>query len=403
MAAEGTDDDASIDLLKDLHFLIATDQQVQDDFSYLCDLLDETASEQTGGECASAAGFAKLDLQHTSPTSEATSSIEPSSTTAKTSSTKRKNVEKDNIPPTGARNRFQYRQRQELKALKAQVEELKAQLAAECSKSSSRLAALSEASPWEQAARDELVERNRAHAENKQLKDALGDQSTFVDQMQKLFKKKPRLMAEDPSSLEEWQAYKLAAQHSLRVAAIHAIADRQYFYTKYKVPKHRNASIETLDRHTVYQKLAETVGGVTLHSNSIRRYYSSTKRDVIVWRTVLEDALVPHMSRGSVNNEWGWMEVAPTKDGNLNQCRMTFLIQSAVDAVTDGLVGDALDDFKAGIERFGLNEGAFTENPNISVRNEIMHAHMARGKRFQDTLQAAVVSAISDYYGTRQP
>ncbi|RHY93634.1 hypothetical protein DYB35_000640 [Aphanomyces astaci] len=359
MAAEGTDDDASIDLLKDLHFLIATDEQVQDDFSYLLQY---------------PVGFAKLDLQHTSPTSEATSSIEPSSTMAKTSSTKRKNVEKDNIPPTGARNRFQYRQRQELKALKAQVEDLKAKLAAERSKSSSRLAALSEASPWEQAARDELVERNRAHAENKQLKDALDDQSTFVDQMQKLFTKKPRLMvlAEDPSSLEEWQAYKLAAQHSLRVAAIHAIADRQY-------RRMQNAFIQTgLFNNSDAQPIVSGAPSIRPDGNILLEF----KRQFTM--------PVP-------------MEVAPTKDGNPNQCRMTFLIQSAVDAVTDGLVGDALDDFKAGIERFGLNEGAFTENPNISVRNEIMHAHMARGKRFQDTLQAAVVSAISDYYGTKQP
>ncbi|RHY18678.1 hypothetical protein DYB36_000347 [Aphanomyces astaci] len=389
MAAEGTDDDASIDLLKDLHFLIATDQQVQDDFSYLCDLLDETASEridvssgsngdtsETGGECASAAGFAKLDLQHTSPTSEATSSIEPSSTTAKTSSTKRKNVEKDNIPPTGARNRFQYRQRQELKALKAQVEELKAQLAAECSKSSSRLAALSEASPWEQAARDELVERNRAHAENKQLKDALGDQSTFVDQMQKLFKKKPRLMvlAEDPSSLEEWQAYKLAAQHSLRVAAIHAIADRQY-------RRMQNAFIQTgLFNNSDAQPIVSGAPSVLPDGNILLEF----KRQFTM--------PVPFPVVGAAC--WNVMKVRDMRPG---------VVESAVDAVTDGLVGDALDDFKAGIERFGLNEGAFTENPNISVRNEIMHAHMARGKRFQDTLQAAVVSAISDYYGTRQP
>ncbi|ETW05248.1 hypothetical protein, variant 1 [Aphanomyces invadans] len=359
MAMDGSDEA----LLSDLHFLIATDEQVQDDFSYLCDLLDESMSDpfdggpanvddtsESGGGCN-----ADLNLQKMMPPLVTDVAEKPAST-------KRKAGVKDTFPDTGARNRFQYRQRQELKALKMQVEQLQAKLAAETLKSSTRLIRAGDISPWEQAARKELFERNRALAENKQLKEALDEHLTFVDHMQNLFKKKPRLLAKNPSS-EEWQAYKLAAQHSLRVAAIHAIADRQFqrmqsafiqaglFNTTsdkpvvsgsprvlpdgqilielrrqftlpvpysvvgtacWNVMKTRmdecgpTETMETIDAHTVYHKSAQCVAGVIVHSNSIRRYYAGTNRDVVVWRTVLEDALVPHMSRGSVNNECGW-------------------------------------------------------------------------------------------------
>ncbi|CAK4614961.1 unnamed protein product [Aphanomyces euteiches] len=71
-------------------------------------------------------------------------------------------------------------------------------------------------------------------------------------------------------------------------------------------------SIETtdfVDRHTVYSRLmVNQPDGSTVHSNIIRKRYVEEDREVIVARSVLEDALVPHMSKGAVDNKCLWLD-----------------------------------------------------------------------------------------------
>ncbi|CAK5043574.1 unnamed protein product, partial [Aphanomyces euteiches] len=105
--------------------------------------------------------------------------------------------------------------------LRREVDILKKHLATSQSKGKRPL----DMTKWEKAAKSECMEKNRSIQENEQLKEAVHQQATLIQQMEKLCNKKIRLSAADA---EGWQNYRLAAHESLRVAAIHAIADRQY-------------------------------------------------------------------------------------------------------------------------------------------------------------------------------
>ncbi|CAK4085801.1 unnamed protein product [Aphanomyces euteiches] len=316
-----------------LEMLLATDEQVEDDFSFLCQLLEDSPSEAAEDSDTSMPNLEQLSTN---------SSTQPPDRQA----TKRKAPKQDALPAVGARNRFQYRQREELKQLRGHVESLKAQLASERLKHQalSKPQDRNQVSQWELAARQQLLERNHALNENKQLKEALEEQATFLDQMQRFFMKKPRFEAlSDGTSSDDWKALKLTAQQSLREAAIHAIADRQYrrmqhaFITaglfglahdKYlsAMPRlqpdgsvlvevkrqtlhpapfrvvskafrdacsahasNAEADINFIDSSTVYQRFSCMAGEVRVHCNTVRKYYREDTRDIILRRTVLED------------------------------------------------------------------------------------------------------------------
>ncbi|KAG9407533.1 hypothetical protein AC1031_002248 [Aphanomyces cochlioides] len=66
-------------------------------------------------------------------------------------------------------------------------------------------------------------------------------------------------------------------------------------------------TIETtdfVDPNTIYSRVTlSQPDGSTLHANNIRKHYLEEDREVIVARSVFEDALVPHMSKGAVENK----------------------------------------------------------------------------------------------------
>ncbi|KAF0688799.1 Aste57867_19620 [Aphanomyces stellatus] len=421
--------DVETDLfLHDLQFLIATDEQVEDDFSLLCDLLDQASGSDTEPSVASSdvtKDMAGLAL-HQAPALSVPPAVTPPPQHVNLPT-------QETRPKRGGRNKYEQRQREELKALKAQVEALKAHLAStKASADESSLGSRNRGtpSPWEVAARDELLERNRAIAENKHLKDALADQATFVEQMQRLFNKKPRLAAASPDpASDEWQGYKLAAQLSLRVAAIHAIADRQYRRLQHafiqaklfhSIDAHRVSATpriqadgttllefkgqytmdlafplvgracwrairnykpvvadavygtDEIDDHTVYQTFTTHVRGKHMHSNMIRKYYPEATRDVVVWRTVLEDALVPHMTRGAVNNKWGWLVAAPLPEDR-SKSSLTYLFHAVVD-----------DEDERGNEK------------PVGVPSEMMAASMANTKCLEEAVTEEIVRAYNE-------
>ncbi|KAF0703882.1 hypothetical protein As57867_007455, partial [Aphanomyces stellatus] len=180
-------------------------------------------------------------------------------------------------------------------------------------------------------------------------------------------RKKPRLDAVNEAT---WCDYKLAAQQSLREIGIRAIADRQYrrkdtvllnaglvgrednFFsigplessdmsvavlqilvhvklaapcavvsraiwqvtsgeTPPPLPSRASVTIDRLDDWTVYERFAETTAsGLVSHANTVIKFYVEENEGqdshAIVWRSVLEDALMPHMSKGAVEDESGW-------------------------------------------------------------------------------------------------
>ncbi|KAG9407465.1 hypothetical protein AC1031_002186 [Aphanomyces cochlioides] len=277
------------------------------------------------------------------------------------------------------RSRINY-QKEELLRLRRQVEELKHELKV-VSESKRQCKSI-----WAVAARHERREIQRAKEEQEQLQTAVNERAAFIAYMKRMLAKKARYAASPPCL----QELKLVAQASLRTAAIHAIAGRQrrrqvhtfiqagvlaqeedlFRATLIVLPDNRqgvrvinhlnlpvpyrvaaqacwratcgdlrpsappNASetLERIDERTIYERFRQPCrGGVTAISNTIRKYFEDDDVDMLVWRSVLEDALEPHMFKGVVDDMAGWMVCRPHPDDE-TKCRLTSLFQMPLEA-----------------------------------------------------------------------
>ncbi|KAH9188478.1 hypothetical protein AeNC1_009546, partial [Aphanomyces euteiches] len=143
---------------------------------------------------------------------------------ANTKSDEKRSIAKPSQKPRKPRTTFEVFQREELQRLRAEVDTLKDKLRSLDTPSKSQ----EEMSFWERMAHDEKLEKTKSFHENVALREVVDHQATFIDQMKKVFLKTPRLMHHHDVHSAEWQAYRLTAAASLRQAAIHAIADRQF-------------------------------------------------------------------------------------------------------------------------------------------------------------------------------
>ncbi|KAH9125936.1 hypothetical protein AeMF1_003536 [Aphanomyces euteiches] len=336
------------DIERDLHFLIATDEQLEDELDHVCNLLVDAQSGSSAQP------------------------IDTESLVTPTASAQRKTTTR---PP--GRNRRSL----EILELRWQVTTLKKQLATARHRAATPL----NASMWEKAAHDQLYKKQKAIQENGLLREAASENSIFIAKMKTLVHKKPRLNAK--LSSEDWQEYKLAASASLRAAGIHAIADRQYtrldtalinaglFGVKHNyscvrpktnsqgkrisvehihsvkldapreavvraiwsflkephlqspLPSDAHRVIEIVDQNTLYEMYKErSPAGVFCHSNLIRKLYAERHRLLILSRTVLHDALAPHMVQGDVEDENSWI-VVEDNEVNPQQCHLVILVQ----------------------------------------------------------------------------
>ncbi|CAK4855352.1 unnamed protein product [Aphanomyces euteiches] len=359
-----SDDDK--DLLQDLQFLFANDDQLQEDLANVCDLLLDGTS--TG-----------LDVD---PVARNTS-LTPRLTTSPLHNHDATMVPPNPIKLTKDPRRFEVRQREEIFHLRHQVEMLKMQL------NSHGKHELATPSKWERLAMIESVEKDKVLRENERLREQVFRQATFIEQMEKFCRKRPRLQSNDIQS-EEWQSYRLVAQKSLRVAAIHAIADRQlhrmqstfiktgiFDTSKYvlrinfvpqpggsglvefvnnivlaapfdtigaiawgiqgnetpvELPEGVSQEMEIIDEKTIY--IVNKDARNRSFSNTIRKRYVEPYRHVIVQRTVQEDALMPQMNRGAVENKSSWMEITPLPE-DATKSRMAFVMYLEIGELPD--------------------------------------------------------------------
>ncbi|KAF0694511.1 Aste57867_14627 [Aphanomyces stellatus] len=435
----GDDGAAAWDVARDLPFLIASDVELQTELTELCHLMDET-----------------------------------SSSSATTDKPKRRR--KPSAAPVGARNQHQARVRQDILDLREEVERLVKEL--DDTKEKSLLQTSSTvASPWQNMARMQECHASKALRENRRLRAAVDEQGSFIDKMAKLMRKKPRLDAVNEAT---WCDYKLAAQQSLREIGIRAIADRQYrrkdtvmlnaglvgrqenfcsvgrlhssdaSVVVFQVRSHiklaapceivsraiwqvncgdmplpmstgASVSIERLDECTMYEQFAEThANGIISHANTVRKLYmEEDAAHVIVWRSVLEDALVPHMSKGAVEDESGWVVVTPIDD---ESCWQSFVVHVRIDPstfptppsisqLTHATDEDAtVDEIAASVQQLIVEEappavGKFIP-PDDRKAMKLGLPHYApffeRGYQFERTVKAAVNRAIDSYQRSRE-
>ncbi|KAG9407474.1 hypothetical protein AC1031_002191 [Aphanomyces cochlioides] len=102
--------------------------------------------------------------------------------------------------------RHERRRRDEIQLLRDQVSQLEAQIPA-ISKSHIPTA-------WERRAMNERREMNKAMVENQHLRQDVEQHELFIQHLQNVLRKKPRLSAETP--IEEWQLYKLPVDEFMR-------------------------------------------------------------------------------------------------------------------------------------------------------------------------------------------
>ncbi|CAK4697862.1 hypothetical protein LEN26_016436 [Aphanomyces euteiches] len=432
----------SLDVLSDLSFLLAQDDSLNDELTILCEILEDSEDSDNASNKDVAL-----------PTEAATTSLKA-----------QKKPNKHEKIGTG-RTKYEVRQREEMFLLRQQVDQLKRQLYARLATAKRPM----EMSMWERAAKIERLEKNRSLHENEQLKEAVNQQATFIEQMEKFCRKKPRLATAAIHS-EAWQDYRLAAQESLRVAAIHAIADRQYrrmqnafiqagifgrtsnFHRGRVIPKEEGKScifelinlvalhapfrvvsdsmwkvfngersprwpegavenVDVIDENTVYSRLVHsTPDGTTSHANNIRKRYVEPNRELFVSRTVLEDALVPHMSKGAIENKWSWLEVVPLQSNPNSHCFMTFMTQVIVDVAPGAVVTTAeeLATLEAMMQHASLlkstqmaDAGWFnmevTHIDNMDIPYPKLRSLVERGSLFMKTLEATVNETIRSH------
>ncbi|KAF0684278.1 Aste57867_23742 [Aphanomyces stellatus] len=389
-AANGGD---SWDVVRDLHFLFATDTQLQNELTYVCDLLNDPAAS----------------LLSTDTTGSPTSSSPAEGETPPL-------AQPSAARPGSKVNKFRERQKREIESLRCEVETLKENIL-DVKREASLAKCGSASSSWERAAHEELYAKTKALAENARLRADVEQHATFIDDMTRVLRKRPRLSMHTDVASEEWQAYKLAAHASLRVAAIHAIADRQYTRLQpafirtglfdrvedhmsvapqrqhdgtvlieyvyhltvdapwrqigaavwnvcngtdgLTLPPGATESTERIDACTAYRAFHRVHADASVHLNLAWKYYVEPTREVVVFRAVLDDALVPRMKDGVVGDEWGWIVVEPVDEG---QCRLRAIMQIVgVNETKDGAptsIDDAVATCMAAVEKFSLREPA---------------------------------------------
>ncbi|OQR83958.1 hypothetical protein THRCLA_10896, partial [Thraustotheca clavata] len=339
----------------------------------------------------------------------------------------------------GKQNQFQYRQKKQILELRGQVAALQNELA-----QYSKLEEITSSSKWKEIALTERSSKVNAMLENKHLKAAIAQQSTFIETMQKYLRKKPRLELHDTSS-EAWKAHTLVASQSLRIAAIHAIADRQYnrmqstflrlglldhqddffrvipslqqdgtlimkyvFHTTILAPfdaigdaiwnvyngidpptisPHATQTLDSIDENTVYEVFTQAVPGTAIvHANHVTKRYMEEDRLVIVWRSVLCDERLPLMATGTVADEYGWCVINKFHDSS---CQLSFVlfVNSGLDIDT---VTKALDVFNFGSPEYHAQlPDKYAALP--------LYTLMDKGKRLEVALRGAIARTLSTY------
>ncbi|CAK4219123.1 unnamed protein product [Aphanomyces euteiches] len=149
----------------ELCLLLATDEGLHDEMNTVCDILEGDSPD----EASDTASPSKAQHGFHSTTPPATPTLRPTK--------------------PRKRPHFDVRQRQEMILLRREVDILRKHLSASQTKVKRPL----EMTKWEKAAKSECMEKNRSIQENEQLKEAVHQQATLIQQMEKLCNKKMRL------------------------------------------------------------------------------------------------------------------------------------------------------------------------------------------------------------------
>ncbi|CAK4852938.1 unnamed protein product [Aphanomyces euteiches] len=335
-------------------------------------------------------------------------------------------------PPSRTSESFEARRRLQVCALHAKVKMLQAKLEERRFQASFMVSS----SRWERIARRQRHEARKAMLERADLKQSVQANKTLILHLQSLVHKKARRQARQ----DDWRAYKLTAEPSLRHTAMHAIAERQYsrkdtefintglmgptenlfrlvplnsirhgtlrlesvirltlsapcdrvgraaweIFNGTKTPAFPAAqtTLEHVDDCTLYEQFHETRDGVTSHASTIRKYFVRDNLHVIVWRSGLDDELGARRTTRAeaVEDQSGWIEIEPIGE---TQCRLTFLMHFAFDMtafpMATGERGVSVHEFSQALERLQVDESMHQDGSYPTVVAPFDKMTMPRG------------------------
>ncbi|KAH9106799.1 hypothetical protein LEN26_014461 [Aphanomyces euteiches] len=403
---------------EDLHFLFAVDKELNDELTYVCDLLVESTSPKT-------------------------SSVGEDCTTQPSTDEETRLIVK--APAPRKKNKFRERQRNEIQTLRKHIQILKETLL-----DMRQRAKVGTSSKWERAAREEYFAKTKAMQENYNLRLEVKDLGAFIENMKRSIRKRPRSSLISDTQAEAWQTYKLPAQASLRVIAMHAIADRQlnrvqmafiqsglfdalnelkkvstrvqpdntilvettfsrWIPVPWRIvsatawdvangtsspppPEGATETREWIDPWTLYRAFHRVENGQSVHNNCVWKYYNQADRDVIVWRSILDDALIPPMADAIVGNEWGW--IVMERDEASGYCHMKALVQMLVS--TNGNANSTIEEIQRDCTA-AKREYYSASGISSDLKERLpfgLRAFFDRSKQVQVAMEAAVCGLI---------
>ncbi|KAH9097359.1 hypothetical protein LEN26_017085 [Aphanomyces euteiches] len=197
------EENALLEFLMEGQSLDSTPIEIQIDLDGLLDVPEEDAAD---------------DVTENSATDE-TSSVDSEEKTLARPDMKRK------MQLAKASKKHRTRQKDELNLLRNVVSKMESQL--EMLKQVKAVEG-EHGSQWEQLARSQYLERQRAYQENAKLKRALEDQIKFAQALETLVRKKPKLTSTTEFENEEWKLSKLGRSLEGRRHSMRLIMERQY-------------------------------------------------------------------------------------------------------------------------------------------------------------------------------
>ncbi|KAH9113064.1 hypothetical protein AeMF1_012689 [Aphanomyces euteiches] len=317
-------------------------------------------------------------------------------------------------------------------------------------------------STWENAAREEFFAKAKALQENAQLKRDVSEQTAFIKQITQLLRTRaPKAFRSLDLSGYAWQLCRLPAHVSERISAINSIAHRQFtrlegafinaglyarssdllrkkkfpqpdgkvtiefaYNVKLAAPCHvigavvwkilpdkelspwpsdGDETIEMVDPFTMYRTYSRPRDGkrAAIHANMVFKYFAEAERQVIVWRSILDDELLPEIRDGHVHDETGWIDIRPLSP---ESCQLTLLLQSS--AFSD-LVDSTLETAITIFEKVSFSEPPFQYGkfPKLPPKSEqvilatslVKQTIIRRGLRLELMFETGINNVVKSY------
>ncbi|KAG9407402.1 hypothetical protein AC1031_002131 [Aphanomyces cochlioides] len=348
-------------------------------------------------------------------------------------------------PPKPKRVRV-YTYKSEVQHLETEICELQAQL----TQAKRAVEFKSDASTWEAAAKQQLVEKNKSIQENQQLLRAILERNDYIARLQRSIMKPPRWMAL-PDVTPEDCSRSIPSDPALRIAANQRIADFQYsrMQTKFiqaggfdlredmckgepvmlsqqelgflavnhiNIPapyhdvahavwsvlsgahamnpsEHEKESWEQVDARTVYNKYWICHNGVMCHSNSVRKLYEESNRMAIVFATTLEDETVHRRPSDAIDDMNTWWQFTPNAD-NPSSSYMTIVAQSNISRLVE--YNDLTADARDVVDILKRITAKIHSSPDINAPS-FLKSFIDRRNRLRLPMQTAIQSAIREF------